>query len=130
MNYLAIGMAFVGALLCTSTAATLSAKVPKQVSAIYAPFPDYPRAARSRREQGKGLFVVRVHIKSGHVKDVYVARTTGYRDLDAATVAALKQWRFKPGALVPISKILPDRKDPFAAEDSLAKVPVTFEMTR
>jgi TonB family protein len=91
--------------------------------------PEYPLEARQRHATGAGIFVLRVQVKSGRVKEVEVARSTGHAILDAAAVKALKKWRFKPGAPLGLIKdILPDRKDPFAAEDSLIKAPVSFDM--
>ena len=72
--------------------------------------------------------MVRVQIKSGRVKEVVVARSTGSQILDSAATAALSKWRFKAGVLPPIKEILPKRQDPFASEDSLIKVPVHFTM--
>jgi TonB family protein len=101
---------------------------PKLAVAIYAPQPKYPVGGGLWRPQGSGMFVMRVQIKSGRVKAVYVARSTGHAELDAAAVSALKKWRFKPDALPPIKKIRPHVNDPFAMEDSLVKEPVTFEV--
>ena len=69
--------------------------------------PRYPVAARERGATGTGIFVTRVQIKTGRVKSVDVARTTGDSDLDAAAVTALRQWRFKPMVLPPIKHIFP-----------------------
>ena len=104
--------------------------IPKQAVAIYTPDPKYPFFALMRREEGSGIFVFRVDIKSGRVKQVVVAQSTGHQDLDSAAVKAFKQWRFKPGVLPPIKKILPQSKDPLASKDSLAKIPVTFTIHR
>ena len=101
-------------------------RTPKLAYAVFSPQPDYPHVAWVNGWQGTGVFVMRIQIKSGRVKEVSVSRTTGHKDLDAAAIAALKQWRFKPNALPSIRKILPHRVDPFAAEDSLARIPVTF----
>jgi TonB family protein len=91
--------------------------------------PEYPLEARQRHATGAGIFVLRVQIKSGRVKEVEVARSTGHAILDAAAVKALRRWRFNPGAPLRLIKdILPDRKDPFATQDSLIKVPVRFVM--
>jgi periplasmic protein TonB len=108
--------------------AAASAATPKFASAIYSPQPKYPPSAGLRFAHGTGMFVLRIQIKTGRVKQVDVVRSTGHKDLDAAAVAALKQWRFKPDALPPIKKIDPHRKDPFEMEDSFVKVPVTFEV--
>jgi len=102
--------------------------LPKQALAIYTPKPTYPFLALVKHEEGKGLFVLRINIKSGRVKEVIVARTTGHTRLDKAASEALRQWKFQPDVLAPITKILPNAKDPRAAEDSLAKVPITFEI--
>jgi len=94
----------------------------------------YPAAARARRATGAGIFVMRIQIKTGRVKAVDVARTTGDSDLDAAAVEALKQWRFQPGVLPSIKETFkrlprdPLLKDPFATEDSLIKIPVNFSL--
>jgi TonB family protein len=123
---------FIAAILLAANTYQLDAAsrvgILKHAAAIYAPRPDYPLGARSRYEEGSGWFIMRIQIKTGQVKEVYVVRSTGYSDLDDSTVRALKRWRFKPNALPSIKKINPHRNDPFATEDSLAKVPVSFEM--
>lgn len=101
---------------------------PKPATAIYTPQPEYPPIARLNGWEGRGVFVMRIDIKSGRVKNAYVQRSTGYRDLDEAAIAALKQWRFKPNALSPIAKILPHSTDPFRTKDSLARTPVNFAL--
>ena len=79
---------------------------------------------------GDGLFLMRVQIRTGLVKDVRIAHSTGWSILDAAAIRALKQWRFRPGpaGLKPIKEQLPKLKDPYAAEDSFVKLPVHFKM--
>jgi TonB family protein len=112
-------------------AASQPVKTPGNVQkwVIQAPQPDYPLEARQRHATGGGIFVLRVQIKSGRVKGVEVARSTGHAILDAAAVKALRQWRFKADAPLRLIKdILPDQKDPFATQDSLIKVPVRFVM--
>jgi TonB family protein len=98
--------------------------------AIYAPKPEYPAVARASRMKGDGVFILRVQIRTGLVKDVQVAQSTGWSILDAAAKRALKQWRFRPGPanLSPIKVQSPNRKDAFAAEDSFVKLPVHFVM--
>ena len=95
---------------------------------IKARMPKYPLEALQRHVTGTGIFVLRVQIRTGRVKEVEVARSTGHAILDTAAVDALKQWRFKPGAAPPIKDILPDLRDPLSAEDSLIKVPLSFTM--
>jgi TonB family protein len=104
--------------------------VPSSLAAqvIYAPRPEYPTQSRMYHMGGDGLFVLRVQIHTGLVKDVQVERSTGWSVLDATARRTLMQWRFKPGAqnLPPIATVFPDSKDRFAREDSLVKVPVRF----
>jgi TonB family protein len=95
---------------------------------VYAPRPEYPVVARARRITGKGVFVIRVHVKTGRVAEVRVAQSTGYTILDTAAVRAFGQWRFKPGALKPIGAIAPQRNDPFGKEDALFRIPLDFTM--
>jgi TonB family protein len=98
--------------------------------AIHAPKPEYPSAARLSHVKGDGLYILRVQIRTGVVKDVQVARSTGSSILDAAAIQTLRKWRFKPGTanLKPIKIQLPEFQDSFAAEDSFVKLPVHFVM--
>jgi TonB family protein len=116
------------AMVAGMSRSTAAEVVEVPADAVHTVQPRYPATALARRATGTGIFVMRVQIKTGRVKAVDVARTTGHSDLDAAAVDALKQWRFKPGVLPPIKQILPHRKDPFATEDSLMKVPVRFTL--
>jgi TonB family protein len=95
---------------------------------VSSPTPKYPLAARAEHITGSGIFVLRIQIRSGLVKEVIVARSTGSALLDRAAVAALRKWRFKAGALPSIKDMSPKWKDPFASEDSFIKVPVHFTM--
>jgi TonB family protein len=95
---------------------------------LYAPRPEYPLTARAQRITGKGIFVIRVRVKTGRVVEVRVAQSTGHAILDAAAVRALSQWRFKAGALQPIGVVAPERKDPFGKEDALFRIPLDFAM--
>jgi TonB family protein len=126
MKTLAIALLALG--FTTPAYAAEKIVVPKQAVAIDNPQPKYPLLASMRGEQGTGFFVMRIDISSGRVKEVYIVRSTGHGDLDSAAVKALKRWRFKPGALPPITKIMPGSKDPLAAKDSLVKLPITFEL--
>jgi TonB family protein len=96
--------------------------------AIYTPRPEYPTQARIYHMSGDGLFVLRVQIRTGLVKDVRIERSTGWSILDSAAKRTLKQWRFKSGTsnLPPIKVELPHLKDRFATEDSFVKVLVHF----
>src|SRR4051812_20364283 len=74
--------------------------------ALKCPRPRYPYEARTRRITGSGIFVCRIDIKTGHVKKVIIAKSTGSPVLDNAAVEALQRWEFQPGKLKPISQIL------------------------
>jgi len=111
-------------LAVTSLAAAVIVSLPRD--AIYAPQPKYPVEALSRGIGGSGVFLLRVHIPTGRVKQVIVGYTTGSQMLDTAAGQALLQWRFKPGA-VPYRKISSVRMSPpQTKEETLLKVPVTF----
>ena len=97
--------------------------------AIRCPRPEYPYEARARHYTGSGLFICRVEIKTGRVKKVMMAKSTGHDILDVEAIKALQRWQFQPGKLRPIKEIMPNLKDPFRDEDSLAKVPVSFAMS-
>lgn len=57
--------------------------------------PDYPRASRQRGEQGDVILEIRVNAAGG-VETVKVLSSSGYADLDAAAVRAVKDARFSP----------------------------------
>lgn len=121
---------------CASNATRTAAESPTFSSAevlswvTYGPHPQYPLEARRLRLSGSGVFILRIQISSGRVKEVTVSHSTGWAILDAAAINTLRQWRLKPGVAPPIKVILPHRVDPFAAEDSLVKVPINFELSR
>jgi len=60
------------------------------------PPPVYPMESRRRHEQG----VVRLRViitPEGRVKDISVARSSGFDRLDKAALDAVRKWRFRPG---------------------------------
>ena len=71
---------------------------------IYAPKPDYSFEARSHWLEGSGVFSLSVG-PDGIVQSVDVSKSTGHSELDRSAVAALRQWRFKPGSTAPKVKI-------------------------
>jgi TonB family protein len=99
-----------------------------RTAVVNAPNPEYPLEARQRHERGSGIFLLRANIPSGRVIQVIVARTTGYKSLDAAAVKAFSQWRFKPGALVHHDIHKPRLSPPVSKEQCLILLPVTFTL--
>jgi Gram-negative bacterial TonB protein C-terminal len=95
---------------------------------IYAPTPEYPTQAAMYHTSAKGVFVLRVQIRTGAVKEVLVEQSTGWSILDGVAKRTLMQWRFKPGPsnLPPIKIESPHLKDRSATEDSFVRVPVHF----
>jgi TonB family protein len=59
--------------------------------------PQYPYADRARHHVGIGRFHLVLDLKTGIVTGISVTKSTGFAGLDASAVAALRQWRWKPG---------------------------------
>src|SRR5882762_1925295 len=59
--------------------------------------PIYPHADRARWHQASGLFRLSLDQKTGSVIQVTFEKSTGYTPLDYSAIAALRQWRFRPG---------------------------------
>jgi TonB family protein len=77
------------------------------------PQPVYPTIARQKRIQGHGMFRLNL-AKDGRVASIQIVKSTGSKILDDAAEKALRQWRFKPGAMaekinVPIHFVLSRR---------------------
>ncbi len=91
---------FTLAVLLIPLQAVLEAQRPSSAvddTPIYAPAPRYPLEARWRHARGSGLY--RLHIRpDGTVASVDVVTSTRAGVLDNAVIAALRQWRFRPGA--------------------------------
>ncbi len=60
------------------------------------PKPQYSTDERLRREQGQVAFHAYIS-KSGLPTDFRLMHSTGFRNLDGKTLAALKKWKFYPG---------------------------------
>lgn len=58
--------------------------------------PNYPRQARLENRQGQLELVYRV-TNEGKVADIQVAKSSGFKDLDAEAVRAISQFKFVPG---------------------------------
>jgi TonB family protein len=67
---------------------------------LSAPKIEYPIQARRKHLQGEGMFCLNVNDKTGAVSSVEVWQSTGHRILDEAAIGRLKNWRFKPQAVV------------------------------
>ena len=76
----------------------MSGSAAKAVTA-YAPRPDYPQEARSRRIAGNGVCLVLVDRASGRVTNASMQHSTGSSLLDNSVLRTLRTWRFKPGTV-------------------------------
>jgi len=93
------------ATLLISAGAGISGELPTNLTAkaINSPRPEYPTVARLYHMSGGGVFVLRVQIRTGLVKDVVIERSTGWTNsgLHCKTrsqAMALQTWRIKPAA--------------------------------
>ena len=94
-----------------SLAADETEKVPNlKALAVYAPRPTYPYEARARRQTGAGVASLVVDPSTGVVKNAEMARSTGHKILDDASLSAFRQWRFRPGLV------------------AMVNIPITFTM--
>ena len=59
--------------------------------------PIYPYSDRAAHRQGHGLFRIAIDLKTGCAASVTVTKSTGFKTLDDAAVAALRKWCWKPG---------------------------------
>ncbi|MCE3255584.1 MAG: tonB [Rickettsiaceae bacterium] len=73
----------------------------KQTAAIFDaaylknPTPSYPPLSRKLKEQGLVLLDVYVS-EAGNVKEIKIAKSSGFSRLDNAALATVKNWRFVP----------------------------------
>jgi len=65
-------------------------------NAVYWSLPEYPREARDKGLTGKGVVVVKVDPRTGHVTSAWMLKSTGQEILDNAALRTFRQWRFKP----------------------------------
>lgn len=82
--------------------------VPPDASAatLHNPPPAYPVESRRRHEEGTVRLRVVITV-DGRVKDIAVARSSGFERLDRAALNAVRHWRFSPGtqAGVPVEAV-------------------------
>lgn len=78
--------------------------------------PPYPTEAQTQRLTGNGVYVLQVDPKSGSVRSVTVAQSTGHKILDDSAVTTFASLRFKPhGALrvtIPVTFTMPPDSGP------------------
>ena len=103
-------VAFVGSSSAQTSSSGVVIKRAKNDAAyaIYAPKPEYPLVAKSRRIEGNGVFLVHI-LPDGKVQSVEVLQSTGHAELDESATAAFAKWRFRPGptkAKIPVSFLL------------------------
>ncbi len=65
---------------------------PDQTSAYRIP---WPTDASGNLLTGTTILLARVDV-TGHVKDIHVERSSGYRELDRAALEGVRHWTFKP----------------------------------
>ena len=132
LRYVLLSLAAVAMFTQSLCAASRDALIPlfkdQQRFAIYTPKPQYPAEALAHHISASGVFIIRVHIKTGLVVSAWAEYSTASSLLDSAAIRALSQWRFKPGALTPIGVVAPQRHDSFGKEDALLKVPISFAL--
>ena len=119
---------FIANVSCSAASARITTLQDATNVVIDAPKPEYPPEALLPHERGSGVFLLRANIPSGRVTQVIVARTTGYKSLDAAAAKALSKWRFKPGALIHHDIHKPRLNPPVSKEQCLILLPVTFTL--
>jgi len=81
-----------------------------KVLVLRSPRADYPLYARKHHWVGVGWCLMNVDKKTGVVTSVEILQSTGHKVLDQCAVAALQQWKFKPGTVWKV------------------KTPITFQM--
>ena len=59
-------------------------------------FPQYDVQERLQHQEGEAVFYAYVN-KDGSLSQFKLGQSTGFRNLDAKTLGALKKWRFYPG---------------------------------
>lgn len=59
--------------------------------------PKYPLDDLRLHHEGAGRFRLVLDLNSGGVKQVLMTQSTGFSSLDRNAIAALQQWRWKPG---------------------------------
>src|ERR1700737_4710290 len=65
--------------------------------AIKTAAPEYPFQDRRQHHQGNGVVRLTLDLKSGSVVQATVIKSTGFTTLDRCSVAAFRQWKWKPG---------------------------------
>ena len=71
--------------------------------ATFAPKPQYPYEARSRRQTGSGVAILGIDPKTGVVTTAAMGTSTGYELLDNAALSAFRRWQFKPGTVTKVN---------------------------
>ncbi len=128
--YFSLALALVCAAIHPAPAKVPTKELSRQAqkAIIYSPAPAYPLQARENGWTGRGKFQLRVRVSTGRVLAVTIVKSTGYAVLDEAALSALKEWRFRPGALPALKVINPKRNEPWAVYDSLISIPLRFSL--
>ena len=68
---------------------------PEHAAYLHAPEPGYPPSAREDGQEG--LVILRVRVSTGGLPvEIALRRSSGFRALDRAAIAAVKHWTFVP----------------------------------
>lgn len=82
---------------------------------LHTPKPEYPKAARKRKQEGLVLLDV-VVTEDGLATDIELKQSSGYKILDEAALAAVRHWKFTPA------------QDSGKSIESRADVPIRFQL--
>jgi protein TonB len=93
------GCAFAGALFALAGSAQAQDTVGPQLDAAYHNYqPPYPDTAQINGEQGNVVLDVQVN-SNGRVRNVKIAQSSGFGDLDNAAIEGVLSWRYRPAVV-------------------------------
>ena len=91
----AVGLAFFGCAV-DAEPVTSTSDIPLHLDHAYPNYqPAYPDAAQVNGEQGNVVLKVEI-TSSGKVRNIKIAQSSGFDDLDGAAIAGVLRWRFIP----------------------------------
>lgn len=66
------------------------------LAAVSQPVSDPSLKIKGVHGEKTGIFDLKFDYKTGHLREVHVVQSTGYKNLDIAAITALEKWRAKP----------------------------------